>query len=148
MSPWHENIKKINGLWPDANWTPEESAFYRKQLEQLDQDWLYEAIEEVRVTYSSKKPELKWFMDVYNRVKDDRTFHQRVAKDRAHKMNDDGISDSEIAAMRKQLELLTEQEQEKLCKRLSMACGMQLDFTKPIEEWSNFRIALAHSALE
>ncbi len=147
MSPWNNNIKKINGLWPDANWTQTESEFYRKQLEGLNQDWLDEVIEEVRSNYSSKKPELKWFLDVYKRVMDDRTFHQRIAKDRAKRMSDESINDIELEQMRNRLRELSMDEQIELAERMRIACGMNLNFEDPVENWSNTRVALATAAL-
>ena len=41
---WPENLRLLNGLWPEASWTPEESALYREMLEPLDQQDLAKSI--------------------------------------------------------------------------------------------------------
>ena len=147
MTSWHNNLKTINGLWPDANWTPEESTFYREQLEHLNQQWLESAVKKVRIEYSARKPALKWLRDEYEKVKDDKTFNERIEKDRINNMSEEGINEIEIQKMRRKLEDLNEEEQIALAERLHIACGMKLDFNDSLENWSNFRIAMASAAL-
>ena len=147
MTSWQNNLKTLNGLWPDANWTPEESDLYREQLQPLNQGWLESAVKAVRIEYSAKKPALKWLLQEYEKVKDGETLHERIAKDRQHSMSDESINDTELEKMRSRLRDLTMDEQIELAERLRIACGLQLDFDDPVENWSNTRVALANAAL-
>ena len=145
MTTWDQNLQTINGLWPDASWTPEESSLYRERLRPMDQTWLEVAIKNVRIGYSASKPALKWLIDEYAKVKDGSTFRERI-KERSDIMSEEGINQVEIEKMRKKLESLPVSEQLQVAERVRKACGMQLDFST-IESWSNFRIAISAAAI-
>ena len=70
---WNSNIERIRGLWPNANWTPEERDLWYQNLKDLNQDWVREAIDEVAKSYSSNKPTLKWVLSAFKQVKVSRT---------------------------------------------------------------------------
>ncbi len=70
---WAENHLRIKQMWATAEWGGADNAlrdiFYR-QLSGLMQNHLYAAIDEVKVNYSSQQPELKWFIQAYDRIVD------------------------------------------------------------------------------
>jgi len=68
---WEHNEKRIRQMWPNAQWGDEGNelrAIFKKHLSGLMQNHLYAAIDEVKVSFSSHQPELKWFLQAYNRI--------------------------------------------------------------------------------
>ena len=142
---WPENLKLLNGLWPEASWTPEESALYREMLEPLDQQDLAESIKRVRSRYTSAKPALKWLLDEVGRVKDDRRFGQRLDTG-SDPMT--GFEDNQIEELRAKIEGLNRDQLVQVADRLRSACGMVLDIEQPVQEWTAFRVAMAAAAID
>ena len=144
---WPETLKLLNGLWPEASWTPEESALYREMLEPMDQQDLTKAIKRVRSLYTSPKPALRWLLDEVGRVKDDRRFRGQFQDGKVQIMNE-GFDEVQIIEMRSKLQALDDQQREQLASRVRNACGMVLDFDTPIAQWTPFRVAMAAAAID
>ena len=70
---WAENHLRIKQMWATAEWGGADNALrdiFHRQLSGLMQNHLYAAIDEVKVNYSSHQPELKWFIQAYDRIVD------------------------------------------------------------------------------
>lgn len=65
---WLRNEKCIRELWATAEWGEPDNelrSLFKRALSKLNQCFLSEAIEKVKLTYTSQQPELKWFMSAY-----------------------------------------------------------------------------------
>ena len=49
----------INGLWPEADFTESEKELFNKAFENLNQEWLKEAIEQAAMNNVGRKPYVK-----------------------------------------------------------------------------------------
>ncbi len=70
---WQHNEKRIRQMWPNAQWGDDGNelrAIFKKHLSGLMQNHLYAAIDEVKINFSSHQPELKWFIQAYDRIVD------------------------------------------------------------------------------
>lgn len=65
---WEENGRAIRQLWPDAVWNDALRSLFMKELEPLDQTALADAIRQVKKTYTSQQPEVKWVLEAYAQV--------------------------------------------------------------------------------
>ena len=150
MKTWAENLSKINGLWPDTNWTREESELYKKQCADLNQDWLALAIDSVRITYSSNKPTIKWLLEEYRKVKEDQRFKDNLLKERSKPMNDDNteVTETDFKQMRLLIDSVPDEVQEAIAHKVYRVTGIKLDFSVPTEEWSRMKVAMAAAAIK
>jgi hypothetical protein len=113
-------------------------------LEGLNQDDLRVSIKRVRARYTAAKPALKWLLDEFGRVKDDRRFGDRL-KIGGEPMT--GLEDEQINELREKLKQLSHEQMEQVADRLRSACGMVLNIEQPVQEWSAFRVAMAAAAI-
>jgi len=67
---WEENEKVIRDLWPTAMYPEHLKDLVKRQLSKLNQQWLREAIEEVKCKFASHQPELKWWLVEYEKVEE------------------------------------------------------------------------------
>ena len=149
MSTWSSNLRLINGLWPDADWSYEESDLYRERLHVLDQTWLQSAIKRLKTEYNGLKPPLSKLLTEYGRVKDESTYEQRIAMDRkSQNMTADSIGESDIEEMRDKIRSLNDEQREYVSQRMRSACGIDLDFEVPLEAWSTLRLAMTCAAIK
>lgn len=65
---WEMNEKRIRDLWPTAMYPPDLKDLIKRRLSRVNQQWLKEALEEVKSKYASHQPELKWFLQEYERI--------------------------------------------------------------------------------
>ena len=56
---------KFSDYWPDADMPDSVRQLWTRKLKNLNMNDLYDALDEVRVKYSSKTPQLKWVMEAY-----------------------------------------------------------------------------------
>jgi len=72
---WDENYWKIKSYWPTIEFTNKLRDFYKKHLMLRNQWHLSEAIDVVKmkyVTFGSNPPEMKYFLEEYDKVAKDR----------------------------------------------------------------------------
>jgi len=67
---WDENRQRIRQLWPTAMYPDYLGKLMRERLSGLNQEWLTRAIEDVKCRFSSHQPELKWFLEAYERIEE------------------------------------------------------------------------------
>ena len=149
MSTWSSNLRLINGLWPDADWSHEESDLYRERLHVLDQTWLQSAIKRLKTEYNGLKPPLSKLLTEYGRVREERSYEQRIAMDRkSQNMTADSIGQSDTELMRDKIRSLTPEQRDYVSERMKSACGIKLDFDVPLEAWSTLRLAMTCAAIK
>ena len=59
---------KFSEYWPDAEMPDSVRQLWTRRLKNLNMNDLYESLDEVRVKYSSKTPQLKWVMEAYYEI--------------------------------------------------------------------------------
>jgi hypothetical protein len=147
LSTWIENKAKINGLWPQVSWTEEERNLWSDKLESLDQVTLCKALEEVATQYAAQKPALKWVLGEYKALRANEPM--KMAHDH---LEDDALYVGEnmekIHKMREKIGALTSDDKERVRVRCKSVLGIDVDFEKPLEEWSNFSTAMVAAAIE
>jgi len=67
---WEQNRERIRQLWPTAMYPEHLGNLMRQRLSGLNQEWLTQAIEDVKCKFSSHQPELKWFLEAYERIEE------------------------------------------------------------------------------
>ena len=65
---WEDNEQRIRELHPTAMYPPALKALIKQQLSKLNQQWLREALDEVKCNFASHQPELKWWLQAYERI--------------------------------------------------------------------------------
>jgi len=65
---WEDNEQRIRELHPTAMYPPALKALIKQQLSKLNQQWLREALDEVKCKFASHQPELKWWLQAYERI--------------------------------------------------------------------------------
>ena len=65
---WEDNETAIRDLWPTAMYPPALKTLIKQQLSKLNQQWLREAIEQVKCQFASHQPELKWWLQAYEKI--------------------------------------------------------------------------------
>jgi hypothetical protein len=65
---WEQNRERIRQLWGTAIYPEHLGNLMRQRLSCLNQEWLTQAIEDVKCRFSSHQPELKWFLEAYERI--------------------------------------------------------------------------------
>tara|TARA_R100001463_G_scaffold111999_1_gene166970 strand:+ start:2845 stop:3321 length:477 start_codon:yes stop_codon:yes gene_type:complete len=146
VSTWIENKAKINGLWPQVSWTEQERNLWSSKLESLDQVTLSKALEEVATQYASQKPALKWVLGEYKAMRANEPMnmaHQELEDDALYV----GENMEKIEEMRKEIKALTPDEQERVKNRCKSVLGIDVDFEKPLDQWSNFSTAMVAAAI-
>jgi hypothetical protein len=67
---WEQNRERIRQLWPTGMYPEHLGNLMRQRLSGLNQEWLTRAIEDVKCKFSSHQPELKWFLEAYERIEE------------------------------------------------------------------------------
>jgi len=65
MSTINDNIALAEALWPNASWPRQLLDLWRERLSGLDQVILTEAIKTTKPKFASHQPELKWVLERY-----------------------------------------------------------------------------------
>ena len=60
-----DNIALAHALWPNASWTQQLTALWRDRLGGLNQELVTEAIKTTKPKYASHQPEIKWVLERY-----------------------------------------------------------------------------------
>jgi hypothetical protein len=76
---WEDNETAIRELWPTAMYPPTLKALIKQQLSKLNQQWLREALDDVKCGFASHQPELKWWLQAYEKI-EQRWFKTQPAK--------------------------------------------------------------------
>jgi len=134
---WHANRKLVNGLWPNCNWTEEESDLWTRTLAELDQGLLQEAIGQVATTVSATKPALKWVLDRYHELRRERNHKTIKIKDKNRERDE---CDEQIARMRCLIGATEHSELQKAATKVKLVLGLDIDIDKPIDGWSSFAV--------
>lgn len=82
---WTESAKTIRELWPDAIWNDTLRDVWRKALESLDQEGVHEALVSVKKTYASQQPEIKWVLQCYSTIQNERRLNRYTPIPRGEK---------------------------------------------------------------
>lgn len=151
MNSWFLNKEKINELWSNCEWTQSESDLFTKRLGHLNQDWLAQAIENVRTNFNSSKPAIKWIIDEYKKIQEDARFKDRY-KEIAEKENSDNEEiqscSADLDRMRQSIDCLPDTIQESVALKVFQVTGIKIDFTVPVEKWSRLKIAMTAAAIK
>ncbi len=144
MSPeWEENIKKINGLWPDVSWGGYLRNLWTQKLQGLNQERLSKALDEVRSSYSSNTPQLKWVQEKYNAITQSEPIHQTYVRNEMS-----GISDNELEECKEKLNNLSDEMKKMAALRVRQATSLFCDWDEPLENWSTTKIMLTVAAID
>ena len=65
QTTWDDNHRLMRELWPSAEMTSALCKLFYDNLHKKNQCWVALALKNVRKTYSSKTPELKWILRAF-----------------------------------------------------------------------------------
>ena len=68
---WEHNEERIIEIWPSAQWGDERNELrklFKRTLHRLNQVYLYDAIDAVKLKYGSHHPELSWLVKAYDSI--------------------------------------------------------------------------------
>ena len=74
---WEHNELRIRQIWPNAQWGDERNELrqlFKRSLRNLNQAYLFDAIDAVKLKFSSHQPELVWFLKAYDSIAEARNF--------------------------------------------------------------------------
>jgi hypothetical protein len=69
-NPYEDNWNRIKQVWPSAMFPTYLKEIFDNELRGLNQDWLTQAIGQVKCKFSSHQPELAWFLKAYERIEE------------------------------------------------------------------------------
>jgi hypothetical protein len=69
-NPYENNWNRIRQFWPSAMFPTYLKELFDNQLRGLNKDCLTQAIGQVKCKFSSHQPELKWFLEAYERIEE------------------------------------------------------------------------------
>jgi hypothetical protein len=75
------NTERLKGLWPSAMLPSDWLDLWRQTFTHKNQDWLAEAMQRVRLRYSSAQPELRWFVDAFREIEREQRTVERESPD-------------------------------------------------------------------
>jgi len=152
MKDFEEVWGMMGSLWPHADLGegPGLKGLYRKKLRGLKRlDLLESALEDVRASYSSKTPELRWIRDRYFKL-------LREYEDNRAKESSKPTGQSEVDYMREveesrerisfNLSLLTDDELANLRKEMrgrGFLCSISGSLHGPPDSWTHFSRGMA-----
>ena len=141
---WLDNRERINGLWPTARWTPDEKDLWHRELSDLNQEWLREALDTVAKNYSSKKPTLKWVTEAFRQVKSNNTVAYVPPEDTTD-------HEAEVMADDRMMRLYLTRQEQGVLKRARQECrivmGIDVDLDVPVEEWSRTSVGVMYASI-
>tara|TARA_S200002703_G_scaffold90203_2_gene77806 strand:+ start:115 stop:630 length:516 start_codon:yes stop_codon:yes gene_type:complete len=152
---WETNRQRINGLWSQASWTPEEKFIWHDALSELNQQRLWKALQVVAKKYSSPKPSIKWVLTEYQRILDDeeakaiaekREKTQEYDDEKDRRMMDEVRRDQKM--MRSRLKELDSESLERAARLATLVTGLPVSLDIQIDEWSNMAVGCTFAALE
>lgn len=139
---FESNVHKINQYWPQFSWNDSLRNLWTQKLKGLNQDRLSLALDEVRASYSSEAPQLKWIQEKYSVI----VMSEPVSKTVVHS-DESGLTDEDRLNLASSLEDADDETRERIAHRLRQATGLKLDWSVPVLEWSNVKIMLASVVL-
>jgi len=102
------NIERILGLWPSAGLSVDWIDLFRDTFRNLNQEWLAEAINRVKLRRASHVPEMSWFWNEFHEIKRGNS----AAGERAAKTPDERAAERAEAFERMRIE--AEQDRERM----------------------------------
>ena len=150
---WERNKDRINDLWPEVNWTPTEKQLWHESLSLLNQGWVKQSVMNTAKSYSSTKPQLKWILKSFERIK------QKDESDAAHRQARTQIMEKKLSDAEAQ-EMMHKASQEmlgalvamppdyvrKLAKKVQSVLGLQIDVDQPPQTWSRTAVGCMMAA--
>ncbi len=146
------NTQRLKALWPHAMFLPDWLDLWREDFQYKNQQFLAEAMADVKRKFSSHQPELKWFHEAFrDRLRASSATVQQPERDRHAELEaelEQLQRDDDM--MRRQLLAAGPETWERIRQRLrkgvlaSVADGMQGDPTL----WSRWTLGMAWAALQ
>ena len=144
---WESNRRLINGLWPEADFTPDERDLFHKAFCNLNQEWLKEAIERAAMDRMGKKPYVAWIKKEFNSIKAEKTIPN--FRNEIHKKSDvQNDREGEFSDCRKFIKQFPGERIEEGARRIKAATGVVVDVTDDVENWSMMAVGLMAAFLE
>lgn len=142
INTFGSNVHKINQYWPQFSWNDSLRNLWTQKLKSLNQDRLSQALDDVRSSYSSESPQLKWIQEKYSLV----AVNEPITKTVVHS-EETGLSNEEREELTARLQEADDTARERIEHRLRQATGLRVNWQVPVAEWSNVKIMLASVVL-
>jgi hypothetical protein len=91
------NTEKLKGLWPTALFPGDWLELFRNTFEGRNQFWVSEALNRVKLRYSSSQPELRWIAEAFREIEREQSAATRAKTetDNPRKTREDDLAEVE-----------------------------------------------------
>lgn len=117
---------KFSEYWPEADLPESVRKLWTRKLKFLNMNDLHESLDDVRVKYSSKTPQLKWVMDAYYEINNRRRVTPQQSVIEIEKQNLDRTHDKEaeefMQKVDRDLGMVSEDEKCRVAETLPFTC--------------------------
>ncbi len=143
---WMKNRHLINGLWPDADFTEQERELFGKAFQNLNQEWLKEAIERAAMNNMGKKPYVAWIKSEFQKIKAEKaapSFHDSIHK----KTTQGGQREIEFERVREKIRGTDSSALQASAEVIHRKTGIKIDITEDVEGWSFMALGMMEAQL-
>ena len=144
---WESNRRLINGLWPEADFTPDERDLFNKAFWNLNQDWLKEAIERAAMDRAGKKPYVSWIKQKFKAIKAEKSIPD-FRKEIHTKENSKEERECAFQECREFIKQFSNEQLEEGAQKIRTATGVVVDVTDDVENWSMMAVGLMAAILK
>lgn len=151
------NLERVLGLWPSAGLTADWKNLFLSRFRNVNQEWLREAIENVKFAKGSHVPELKWFLDEFEGIRrhagsvareEPQTLEQRAERREQERERERIEVEAERRQIRRTMAGLHASTLDRIrdtmrnTRFLASLCG---SLEGEVEAWPDFALGMAHA---
>ena len=144
---WMSNRILINGLWPEADFTESEKELFNKAFENLNQEWLKEAIEQAAMNNVGRKPYVKWIKAEFRKVKEGHT-PADFRKDIHRKAETPAEYEEQFNHARAYIRKFPKDTLEECAKIVRKKTSLTVDVAEDVDTWSKIAVSMMATVLE